>query len=61
MCLGAANCDRMTQPIPCKRQKMCTGQPDTKGQLDPKSKMGPQSSARTTELNLVICSCRSGP
>jgi hypothetical protein len=61
MCLGAANCDRMTQPIPCKRQKMCTGQPVPQRQPLPPGQQVPQSMARTTETNLVICSCRSGP
>jgi hypothetical protein len=65
LCLGQANCDQLTQPTPCKRQKFCVGQtasppPPLPPQEPALSQQKVQSTARTTTGNIVICSCRSG-
>jgi hypothetical protein len=59
MCGGQANCEQMMQPMPCKRQKFCTGgQPVVQ---TPSISSGTQSTgSRYTGASLVICSCRSG-
>lgn len=67
LCVGQANCDQLTQPTPCKRQKFCVGQtassppPLPPQEPLPSAKQPMQSTARTTSGNFVICSCRSGP
>ena len=60
LCVGAANCEQMTQPTPCKRPKFCSGQTASSPPPLPPQQI-PQSMARTSEGSLVICSCRSGP
>lgn len=59
LCVGAANCEHMTQPTPCKRPKFCLGQTASSPPPLPPQQV-PQSMARTSEGTLVICSCRSG-
>jgi hypothetical protein len=60
LCVGAANCEQMKKPTPCKRQKFCSGQ--TASSPPPvQPQEVPQSLRRTVEGGLVICSCRSGP
>jgi hypothetical protein len=60
LCVGQANCEHMTQPTPCTRPKFCSGQTASSPPPLPPQQV-PQSMARTSEGNLVICSCRSGP
>lgn len=65
LCVGQANCAQLIEPTPCKRQKYCIGQtasppPPLPPQEPALSKKAPPSTARTTTLNLLICSCRSG-
>jgi hypothetical protein len=64
LCVGQANCAQLIEPTPCKRQKFCVGQTVSPPPLPPQepalSKKSPPSTARTTTLNLLICSCRSG-
>ena len=60
LCVGAANCEQMTLPTPCKRPKFCSGQTASSPPPLPPQQV-PQSMARTSEGSLVICSCRSGP
>lgn len=55
----------MTQPQPCKREKFCVGQmasppPPLPPQEPAFSKQIVPNTARTTSLNLLICSCRAG-
>jgi len=59
LCVGAANCEQMMQPTPCKRQKFCSGQTAASPSPLPPQQV-PQSMARTSEGTLVICSCQSG-
>ena len=66
LCVGQDNCNQMTQPQPCKREKFCVGQtaspPPPLPPQEPLSsaKQPVQSTARTTSGNFLICSCRSG-
>jgi len=60
LCVGAANCEQMMQPTPCKKQKFCSGQTASLPPPLPPQQV-PQSMARTSEGNLVIYSCRTGP
>lgn len=62
LCVGQANCDQLTQPTPCKRQKFCLGQTASPPpqELQPSMKQPMQSTARITSGNFVICSCRAG-
>lgn len=60
LCVGAANCEQMKKPTPCKRQKFCSGQTASSPPPVPPQE-APQSLRRTVEGGFVICSCRSGP
>lgn len=65
LCAGQNNCSQMTQPQPCKREKFCVGQtagppPPLPPQEPALSKRIMPNTTRTTSLNLLICSCRSG-
>ena len=61
LCVGQANCDQLTQPKPCKRPKLCLGQPVAQPPPPLPGQQVPQSTARTITTNLMICSCRSAP
>ena len=61
LCVGAANCEQMTRPTPCKRQKFCPGQASTPNQSSLSGNQPQESMGRTSAGTLVICSCRSGP
>ncbi len=66
LCVGQDNCNQMTQPQPCKREKFCVGQtaspPPPLPPQEPaiSAKQAPSSTARTTSGNFLICSCRAG-
>lgn len=60
LCVGQTNCEQMARPTPCTRQKFCTGQPVAQQPPPLPGQQIPQSTARTSEGTLVICSCRSG-
>ena len=65
LCVGQDNCNQMTQPQPCKREKYCLGQtasppPPLPPQEPAISKQAPPSAARTTSGSFLICSCRAG-
>ncbi len=64
LCVGQDNCNQMTQPQPCKREKFCLGQtaspPPPLPPQQPPSKEATQSTARTTSGSFLICSCRAG-
>jgi hypothetical protein len=65
LCVGQDNCNQMTQPQPCKREKFCLGQTASPPQpLPPQepalSQQKMQSTARTSSGSIVICSCRAG-
>ena len=65
MCVGQDNCNQMTQPQPCKREKFCLGQtasppPPLPPQEPVQSQQQMQTLARTTSGSFLFCSCRSG-
>lgn len=65
LCVGQDNCNQMTQPQPCKREKFCLGQtaspPPPLPPHEPAfAQRKPPSVARTTTGSILICSCRSG-
>ena len=63
--VGQDNCNQMTQPQPCKREKFCLGQtasppPPLPPQEPALAQQQMQSMARTTSGSFLICSCRAG-